>query len=292
MTAELNYHHLRYFRAVAHLGNLTEAARQQHVSQSAISVQIKKLEQQIGHALFERTGRRLVLTEAGRIALDHADAIFTLGEELLGTLGEGGATARRELRIGALGTLSRNFQTGFIQPLIGREDVKLTLRSGRLGDLMELLVSHRLEVVLSNTLPRREEDATWVPHPIATQPVNVVGRPASGPPPGDLAELLTSQALILPSASSSIRTGFDALVDSLGIRPRVAAEVDDMAMLRLLARDGAGLAIVPTIVVRDELESGALTVLADLPDLRESFYAITASRRFPSPLLAELIPQP
>ena len=83
---DLNYHHLRYFRAVAHDGNLTRTAERLNLSQSALSVQIRQLEERLGHALFERRGRQLHLTEAGRIALDHADAIFSAGEELIATL--------------------------------------------------------------------------------------------------------------------------------------------------------------------------------------------------------------
>ena len=115
----LNLRHLGYFRAVAHEGNLTRAAEKLGLSQSALSVQIRALEERLGHALFERTKRTLVLTEAGRIALDHADAISATGEELLATL-KGDTTARATLRIGALATLSRNFQLAFLQPLLDR----------------------------------------------------------------------------------------------------------------------------------------------------------------------------
>src|SRR5512140_3427296 len=120
--ATLNFHYLHYFWAVAHEGNLTRAAERLHVSQSAVSVQIQKLEEDLGHALFERRGRQLVLTEAGRIALDHADAIFAMSRELVATLGESGRT-RSVLRVGSMATLSRNFQLQFLQPLFRREDV-------------------------------------------------------------------------------------------------------------------------------------------------------------------------
>ncbi|HJL33358.1 MAG TPA: LysR family transcriptional regulator, partial [Polyangiaceae bacterium LLY-WYZ-15_(1-7)] len=96
--SDLNFHHLRYFWAVAHEGNLTRAAEQLHVSQSAVSVQIKKLEEDLGHALFERRGRQLHLTEAGRLALDYADTIFDLGGELVGVLDERASAERQRLR--------------------------------------------------------------------------------------------------------------------------------------------------------------------------------------------------
>ena len=106
--------------------------------------------------------------------------------------------------------------------------------------------------------------------------------------PKDLSALLTSEPLVLPASESSIRAGFDALVNRLGVRPRVAAEVDDMAMLRLLARERLGLAVVPSIVVQDELRTGMLVEVAPLP-LVETFFAITLARRFPNPLLKVLL---
>jgi LysR family transcriptional activator of nhaA len=154
--ASLNYNHLRYFWAVAREGHLTRAAEKLHVSQSALSIQIRKLEQQVGHALFERSGKQLLLTEAGRIALDHADVIFAAGAELLSTLTEQPGLRRQILRVGALATLSRNFQMGFLRPLLKRDDVEVVIRSGATADLLQSLEAHRLDVVLMNLPPPRE----------------------------------------------------------------------------------------------------------------------------------------
>lgn len=285
----LNYKHLRYFWAVAHEGALTRAAERLNVSQSALSVQIQKLEEQLGHALFERRGRRMILTEAGRITLDHADSIFETGEELVSTLAQRGAGERRVLRVGALSTLSRNFQLGFLRPLLGREDVEVVARSGAMGDLLQALEALRIDVLLANTAPARDAATDWIAHAIAEQPVSLVGAPARVARGANLKEWLTREPVVLPTAESSLRMGFDALVDRLGVRPRIAAEIDDMAMLRLMAREDVGLAVVPPIVVKDELETGVLQEAAQLPDLKESFFAITLRRRFPNPLLRELL---
>ena len=290
--ASLNYNHLRYFWAVAHDGNLTRAAARLHISQSALSVQIQKLEAQLGQALFERRGKQLILTEAGRIALDHADAIFTAGEELVGTLKQQGAAARQVLRIGALTTLSRNFQLGFLRPVLGRDDVEIIVRAGRLADLLHQLEAHRLDAVLANTPPPRDAATPWIAHPIANQPVSLIGTRARIAGRTDIAALLRAEPLILPTEEAGIRLGFAALADRLGIRPRIAAEIDDMTLIRLLVREDVGLAVVPPIVVRDELASGALIEAGTLPELTESFYAITLSRRFPNPLLRQLIEAP
>ena len=118
VATQLNYHHLRYFWAVAHGESLTATARALRLSQSALSVQIKQLEEELGHRLFERRGRRLHLTEVGRIALDHADAIFATGDDLVATLAARRGARAIPLRAGALATLSRNFQIAFFEPLL------------------------------------------------------------------------------------------------------------------------------------------------------------------------------
>jgi LysR family transcriptional activator of nhaA len=287
--AQLNYNHLRYFWAVAHEGNLTRAAENLNVSQSALSIQIRKLEQQLGHDLFERRGKQLVLTEAGRVALDHADTIFATGDELLGTLSERSGTVRRVIRIGALATLSRNFQLGFLRPVLSRPDVEVILRSGGLADLLRELEALRLDVALINQVPPRDAATPWISHKLGDQQVSLVGTPQRIGDTQDVKTLLVDHPIILPSLESGIRTGFDALADRLGVRARIAAEVDDMAMLRLMAREDVGLAVVPPIVVNDELASGALQEASKLPGLQETFYAVTQLRRFPNPLLKDLL---
>jgi len=287
--AQLNYNHLRYFWAVAHEGNLTRAAENLNVSQSALSIQIRKLEQQLGHDLFERRGKQLVLTEAGRVALDHADTIFATGDELLGTLSDRSGAVRRVIRVGALATLSRNFQLGFLQPVLSRLDVEVILRSGGLADLLRELEALRLDVVLVNQVPPRDAATPWISHKLGDQQVSLVGTPQRIGSTLDLKSLLADHPIILPSLESGIRTAFDALAGRLGVRPRIAAEVDDMAMLRLMAREDVGLAVVPPIVVNDELAGGVLQEASKLPGLQETFYAVTQLRRFPNPLLKDLL---
>jgi len=290
--SRLNYRHLHYFWAVAHEGNLTRAAARLHVSQSALSIQVQKLEEQLGHALFERRGRALVLTEAGRIALDHADVIFAAGDDLLATLQKSADRDRQVLRVGALSTLSRNFQLDFLRPVLARSDVEVIVQSGGFGELLARLGAHELDCVLANSLPPRDEDNPWIPHRIAEQVVTLVGTPARIGRDQTLRSLLETEPVVLPSVETGIRTGFDSIVDRLGIRLQIAAEVDDMAMLRLLAREDIGLAVLPPIVVKDELAAGTLVAAEQFPQLSESFYAITLSRRFPNPLLQPLIGEP
>ncbi len=289
MAAKLNLSHLRYFWAVAHAGGLTRAAEQLNLSQSAVSVQLQKLEHQVGHRLFERVGKKLLLTEAGKIALDYADSIFRAGDELLSTLKGQPIESRQVLRVGALTTLSRNFQLEFLRPLIGRSDVELVVRSGTMRDLLAQLEAHTIDVVLATSAAPRDARTPLRNYLIAQQPVSLVGRPRGRRKrfrfPADVATM----PLLLPSLDSEIRTAFDRLLEIAGIRPNILAEVDDMAMLRLLARERDAVTLVPPIVVRDELASGVLVEYCRIKDVQETFYAIVQRRRFPSRLLTELL---
>lgn len=290
--SRLNFHHLHYFWAVAKEGNLTRAAAKLHVSQSALSTQVRQLETQLGQALFARTARSMQLTEAGRLALSYAETIFTTGDELLAVLRDGRSASRNVLRIGAVATLSRNFQENFFRPLLSRDDVQLVLQSGSQQELLARLRVHTLDLILSNRRVVATADDPWRCKRIARQPVSLVGQPKTKRRgfrfPDDLARL----PLLLPSHDSDMRAGFDLICAQRGVRYRLRAEVDDMALLRLLTRDSDSVALLPSVVVQDELRAGKLVELCVVPDLFESFWAITVQRRFAPPLLRSLLQRP
>ena len=285
----LNYHHLRYFRVIARELNLTRAAEKLNLSAPALSVQLKQLEESLGHPLFKRGRGGLALTEAGRLALDYAETIGRAGEELVDVMQHRQRGGRQVLRVGAVATLSRNFQLEFLRPALHRAEVEVVIRSGSQRELLVALHAHDVDLVLSNQAARRDAERPWHSHLLAEQAVSLVGVPAWKKKKLRFPEDFRDVPVILPSMESNTRAAFDRLTAAAGARPRVMAEVDDMAMLRLLAREGEGLALVPPVVVRDEIESGVLVETHRITQILETFYAITPSRRFPNPLVAELV---
>lgn len=283
----LNYHHLHYFWAVASEGHLTRTAERLHVSQSALSAQIRQLEEQLGQPLFLREGRKLHLTELGTVVMRYAEEIFALGNELLATAASG--TGRGTLRIGSVATLSRNFQEWFLLPVLKEADVRLVLEAGSLDELLLLLKAHELDVVLSNRPVLGNDKQAWSCRTLARQPVVLVGPPL---PAGQIFQFerdLPTLPLLVPSRKSEIRLRFDLLCEEMALQPVIRAEVDDMAMLRLLARDAGCMALLPAIVVRDELDKGVLQQYCVVPRVEETFYAITVQRQYLSPLLQDLL---
>ena len=287
----LNYHHLRYFREIANQGNLTRAAEALSVSPAALSVQLKQLEAMVEHPLFDRVHKKLVLTEAGRIALDYAESIFRSGEEMLDRLQNRPTNRRQILRIGAVSTLSRNFQLERIRPFLNRSDVELILHTGLLRDLLPQLNSHTIDVILSNRAVARDSQQPWYCHLLEELPVSLIGPARKSKKKFQYPQDLRETPILLPGCESQMRTAFDLEMKQAGIHPMIAAEVDDMTMLRLLARNSQAVTLVPPVVVQDELRQGILVEWARTP-LRESFYAITPERRFPNPLVADLIRGP
>jgi LysR family transcriptional activator of nhaA len=223
------------------------------------------------------------------MVLDHAESIFRLGDDLVDSMQQRRSDRRQVLRVGAVATLSRNFQIRLLGDLARREDVELVLRSGSLRELLTQMQAHTVDLVLSNQPVRRDMETNWFSHLLAEQSVSLVAAKDKRKKVFRFPEDLDGQPVLVPSMESHIRTAFDLVMERYGVRPVIVAEVDDMAMLRLLARESGTLALVPRVVVLDELDSGVLVEKHRFPEIREGFYAITPSRKFPNALVKELV---
>jgi LysR family transcriptional regulator, transcriptional activator of nhaA len=285
----LNFHHLRVFWVITQAGGLTAAARRLSVSPSTLSAQLKELEHRVGSPLFVRENKKLTLIETGQLVRDHCEVIFRTANELTRALGRNSGNRTLTLHVGSLATLSRNFQLEFLRPLLGRLDVAVDLRSASLRDLLAELRDHTIDIVLSNLPAPHAAETGWHSTLLHQQAVSLVSRPEEGRGRLKFPDALRTMPVILPSSQSNIRVTFDLLMAQHQIEPMIIAEVDDMSMLRLLAGSRPALTLVPPVVVRQELNAGELVERCKIPDLQERFYAITRARRFPNPLVHELL---
>jgi LysR family transcriptional activator of nhaA len=285
----LNYHHLRHFWMIARHRSMTQAAAKLKVSQSTLSQQLAELEDWLGQPLFDRRGRELHLTDAGRIALEHAETIYTTGHELITRFRQSGASRQRVLRIGAVGPLSKNLQFDFIQPILADTQTKVVVVAGALTELTRLLEEHKVDLVLSNIPVRGDENQNLFNHLLGKVPVFLVGGKKLKLSAKAFPQLLQGIPLFLPSRQSDVRADFDLILANAGIEPFVHAEVDDMALLRLLALSGEGLALVSKIVVERELQSSNIKFMQRVPGLVEKYYALTLRKRFANAWLGEIV---
>jgi len=285
----LNYHHLRHFWMIAQHRSMTRAAAKLKISQSTLSEQLGELEAWLGQPLFDRRGRELHLTDAGRVALEHAETIFNAGHELITRFRQSGGARQRVLRIGAVGPLSKNLQFDFIQPILADTRTRVVVVAGALDELTRQLQEHKVDLVLSNIPLRADQEPNVFSHLLGEVPVFLVGgnqlKIAQPKFPGFLKDL----PLFLPSRQSDVRADFDLILANAGVEPFVHAEVDDMALLRLLALSGQGLALVSKIVVERELQSRKIKFMLRVPGLAEKYYALAVRKRFQNAWLGEIV---
>jgi LysR family transcriptional activator of nhaA len=268
---------------------MTRAAEKLKISQSTLSEQLAELEAWLGQSLFDRRGRELHLTDAGRLALEHAETIFTTGHELMTRFRQSDQNRQRVLRIGAVGPLSKNLQFDFIQPILTDTRTKVVVVAGALDELTRQLHEHKLDLVLSNIPLRADQENNVFNHLLGEVPVFLVGGKKLKVARPRFPQFLKDVPLFLPSRQSDVRADFDLMLANAGIEPFVHAEVDDMALLRLLALSGEGLALVSKIVVERELQSRKIKFMLRVPGLAEKYYALTMRKRFTNAWLAEIV---
>lgn len=287
----MNYHHLYYFWRVASQGNLTQVARELHLSQSALSSQIKAFEQRYQVALFERRARRLHLTDAGKKVLDYAAEIFSTGDELEQLLRQGVAPSRQVISIGVLTHLSRNFVDSFIAPWLHQPNLQLKIAVRGLTNLLNGLVNHEYDFVLTNrTVQTEHNQQRWQQQLLHRQSIAIIG-PAGQQPSTAFPQGYQQARWVLPARGTEIRTAFDAFCAAHQYKAQVLAEADDMALLRLLTRDSGALAVLPPLVVQDEIAQGLLAQYQVLNNAYENFYAILLPRKQQPDLVLQLLRQ-
>ena len=194
----------------------------------------------------------------------------------------------RTIRIGMLSTMSRNFVEAFVTPVMNNPSIKLVIAARGQANLLNELSNHELDLILTNIEVRGSINQSWQCQLLTKQPICVIGHP------GLLLNKDFNQAYskadwILPLANTPIRSAFDGLCAQYQFQPNVIGEADDMAMLRLLTRDTKAVAVMPSVVVKDEIANGKLTVYATLPNVFENFYVVTVQKHMTNRLVTELI---
>ncbi|MFM8618699.1 MAG: LysR family transcriptional regulator [Opitutaceae bacterium] len=282
----LNFHHLRYFRAVARLGGLRPAAESLQVSPASISTQVRALEAALGEPLFRRKGRANVLTEAGRTVLRYAEDIFNLGDEMASALRRPTEPASARLHAGVTDTLPKLVTLKFLRPLLSpAAGVRVVCREGKVADLLALLVAGRLDVVLSDEAAPPDLSRRIFSHPLGRSEVAFCAAPklAARLRSGFPGSLATAPAL-LPTADSGPRAELDRWFTEHGVNVSIRAEFDDAALAKVAAAEGHGFIAVPAVVAAEACARYGLAEAGRATGCRVRFFALTAERRPAGPV--------
>jgi LysR family transcriptional activator of nhaA len=281
----LNYHHLLYFWAVAREGGVTKASEQLRLAQPTISGQLKALEEALGEKLFERTGRRLVLTDVGRVVYRYADEIFTLGRELQDTL-KGRPTGRPvRFTVGVADAVPKLVAYRLLQPALTLpEPVHVVCREDKPERLLSELGLHSLDLVLSDAPASPGVNVKAYSHLLGETPVAFFGTEALAAAHGKgFPRSLDGAPVLLPTEGSSLRRSLEQWFDAEGLRPRVVGEIEDSALLKVFGQAGTGLFPAPVAIEAEIRVQFGVRVVGRVDAVKARFYALSAERKLKHP---------
>lgn len=286
----LNFHHLRYFWTVARKGGVRKAAQELHVSQPSISAQLKLLEESLGEKLFQRSGRTLVLTEAGHMVLSYADEIFSVGQELMSAVKQFPGTRALRLNVGMTDSLSKLIAFEILKPAFHfPSPTHVICRQAEIGPLVGSLQTHRLDIVLADEPASSSLKTRVFNHRLGRSGVTFCAVPKiAARLKRDFPRSLNGAAALLPSQNMGMRIALETWFSSQDIRPRLVGEFEDSALMEVAASGALGFTTVHTVVDHAALSHYGLKVIAQVDECGSDFYAITTERRLKHPAAAAI----
>lgn len=284
----LNYSHLLYFWSVAREGGLKPASKTLRLSPQTLSGQIRSFEETLGKRLFQKTGRRLELTELGRVAFRYADEIFSLGNELGDLLERGAGTEMRRLDVGLVELLPKTVAERLLEPTLALDPpVRLACREGSLAALIGLLGTHSVDVVLADEPLPAGGPIRAFSHLLGECGVTFVAVPELAAKHRKFPRGLDGAPLLLP-ASGSVRRQLDAFLARHHVTPRAVAELGDSALLEAFGAAGHGIFCVPTIIAREVGATYGVRVVGATEEIVQRFYAISIERKIKNEAVAAI----
>ena len=283
----LNYHHLHYFWVVAREGTIARACDQLHLTQPAISKQLRQLEHSVGERLFKRVGRHLALTETGQLVFGYADEIFSLGQELTEALTGKSVRKRPRLLVGIADVVPKLLAYRVLEPVLHLpEPVQLICDETGLIDLLAELAKHRLDLVLSDSPLNPTVNVRAYNHLLGECGVSILGNSSlSRKFRRGFPQSLDGAPFLLPTQRSMLRRSLDQWFDSQSIRPELRGEFDDSALLNVFGQTGVGLLPVPSAVEKETCRQYRVQPVGRLDAVRERYYAISVERRLKHPAM-------
>ena len=285
----LNYHHLLYFWVVARKGSIARAAEELRLSQPTISNQLKSLEASLGHPLFERRGRGLVLTDVGRTVQRYADDIFRTGRELQQAVKGIPTRDRLPFAVGVVDAIPKVMAERMLQAAVdGVADLRLSCREGPLPDLLAALALHELDLVLSDAPPPESVRVKAFHHLLADSGVVFLAAPRLAGLRKGFPGSLEGAPVLLPAEGAALRKGLEGWFEARGVTPLVTGEFDDGALLKAFGARGLGVFTAPALFERELCEQYGVSAIGRTDEVRERVYAITVERRLRHPAAAAI----
>jgi LysR family transcriptional activator of nhaA len=288
--AALNLKHLRYFWEVARAGGIARASERLHLTPQTISGQLTLFEHSLGYRLFTRSGRRLELTDAGRLAQGYADEIFTLGEELEDALRRPTSGRAQLFRVGVADAVAKDVAYRLMEPAMRLPGpMRIVCREGTLAGLLAELSVQRLDIVIADSPLPASVNVRGFSHLLGQSGITFfatvkLAQELKGPFP----RLLDGAPLLLPGEQAAVRPRLMRWFDKQRIHPRIVGEFDDSALLKAFGRAGAGVFAAPSAIADEVRVQYDAVAIGRTDAVTESFYAISIERRLTQPAVVAI----
>jgi LysR family transcriptional regulator, transcriptional activator of nhaA len=286
-----NFHHLYYFYTVAKLGSVTKAAKELRVSQPALSSQIKALQDRLDVRLFEKQGRKLILTEEGHSALAYAKQIFDTGKEFADRLGDHSLKGRIKVQIGVLNSIPKILVNSLLKFIVKHEpEVLIQLQEDTSERMMSGLKDHLLDIIVADTPIQSSSEEEIEHHLIAKIPIVFCAHPSLAKKLKKLPRDLDHAPMIFPTADSRVYQSVQEYLATNKITPKIVAEIQDIELARLMAMEGLGIVPLNKLLAASTPSNKLVTLKSSSNnDLYESIYLIIKKRKITHPIVERII---
>lgn len=281
----INYNHLYYFWTVAKEGSVARAGEVLHLTPQTISGQLHVLEESLGAKLFTRSGRNLVLTDMGRLALSYAEEIFRLGAEMEDVLEGRVSGLPLRFTVGIVDVVPKMIAYRLLEPALHlAEPVHIVCREGKLDNLLADIAVHKLDMVLADTPIGTTANVRAFNHLLGECGITFfAARGLAASYRSRFPESLRDAPMLLPATNTALRGALMQWLDQLNIRPRIAGEFDDSALMSAFGQAGVGIFIAPDVIEQEVTRQYDVEPIGRTDRVRERFYAISAERRLRHP---------
>ncbi len=285
----LNYHHLFYFKTIANEGGVAKAAQRLRLGQPTLSAQLKQFEENLGIKLFERSHKRLVLTESGRVALEYANEIFRMGSEMVEVLHDRLTPTRTDVQLGALDSVPKQLIYSLVKAAYEVSPCSVSVLEGPDDHLLRELLAHRIDLVLTNHLPPISDSRKVYSRKLERMSVVVCGSPRFKDLRRDFPYSLSQKPLVMPTKHSKLRHDLDHYFETNNIQPDIIAETQDTSLQKILGAQGLGLIPIAEPAVEAMLKSKDLIQIGTLEGVYEELYLMAASRKIVNSVSSHLL---
>lgn len=286
----LNYHHLLYFWTVGRIGSVSRASAELRLTQATVSAQLKSLEQALGEKLFHRNGRHLILTDTGKVVFRYAEEIFSLGQELMGTLKGRPQGRLARVNVGVTDIMPKLVAYRLIEPALKLKDpYRIICREGTNSELLAALAVHDIDVMLSDGPIDPAVNVKAFNHLLGECGVSLFGIPQlAAKYRAGFPQSLDGAPFLLPTSNATARRSLEEWFESKNIQPTIVAEFEDSALMKVFGQRGLGFFAASSVIAAEVQRQYGVRIIGQLEGVTERYYAISLDRKLKHPAVVAI----